>query len=112
MSPEVRKALLSMGYRIHGADRNKWAKPLAHMVFTVELDRNEITLWFNSDSDTTKLLRWSTKEFLTEGCSPVESLVYSEADLIDNWRGGHTNFAFLTLEQEAEMMVDNDDWGV
>jgi len=111
------EAMKSMGYRKMAKDAPlKWAKPIGGQLLTIELDRREMTLWFEGAEDASPQ-RWNTQNiFAHQGDNDQDDLnalaceiKHAEADLIQCWRGRiNSQFHFLTSLEAVRIAVDVD----
>lgn len=115
------EAMVSMGYRKMAPDTPlKWAKPIGGQLLTIELDRREMTLWFEAANDGSPQ-RWDTQELflrqrdceysgLDELNGIVAEIKSAEANLIRCWRGrvAETQFHFLTRLEAVRLAVGDD----
>ena len=106
------EALMAAGYRIQGSGTNpdRWAKPIGLQILTVELDHKEMTLWFMGE---TKIGRWDVEPIFNDNPhydDPTTEVLGTEAEIeVRTWRGKHSHhFGFLTKEQQAELILDEE----
>lgn len=97
LPPEVKNALVSMGYRPMDATRNVWGKPVAISLFTYEHDRLEITQWFKGVDGT--LGRWDSWQL--DLCKDYLGQIKYAERCGSYFSGGHSEFEFLSKEDQA-----------